>query len=385
MGFIQLMCFMLSMIKESSQNAIERFFMKTGTTGHMTQQAFSLARQKIKWQAFRMLFDYGVNAHYVNYAEEIQRWKGYRIYAIDGSKLALPNDGALRHYFGTSGAGSTSPTAQASLLYDILNRMAVDAQIEPMKVGERAMAEKHIQRLQELESFEAGKELILFDRGYASFKLAQELLARKIRFVMRLREKFSTEIDALGCGDHMAELAQGNVRMPVRVLKFRLNSGEVETLITDITDKAIGVKTFKKLYFMRWPIETKYNEIKNKLEIENFSGKLVSNIRQDFYATMLLTNFAADFFTEAQEDVDREQEGRGNKHRYKVNVNHEIGVMKDRLIVCLLEDDGKKRSEMFQEMIDLLKKRLIPIRPNRSLPRKTPRKAKFHHNHKSNC
>ena len=100
---------------------------------------------------------------------------------------------------------------------------------------------------------------------------------------------------------------------------------------------------------------------------------------------MLLTNFAADFFTEAQEDVDREQEGRGNKHQYKVNVNHEIGVMKDRLILCLLEDDGKKRSEMFQEMIDLLKKRLIPIRPHRSLPRNTPRKAKFHHNHKSNC
>ena len=226
---------------------------------------------------------------------------------------------------------------------------------------------------------------LLFDRGYASYKLVQELLTRKIRFVMRLREKFSTDIDALDCGDHAAELAQGNVRIPVRVLKFRLNSGEVETLITDITDKAIGVKLFKRLYFMRWPIETKYNEIKNKLEIENFSGKLVSNIRQDFYATMLLTNFAADFFTEAQEGVDREQEGRGNKHRYKVNVNHEIGVMKDRLILCLLEDDANKRSEMFQEMIDLLKKRLIPIRPNRSFPRKNPRKAKFHHNHKSNC
>ena len=385
MGFIKLMCFMLSMVNESSQNAIERFFMKIGEGGHMTQQAFSLARKKIKWQAFRMLFDYGVNVHYVNYAEEILRWKGYRIYAIDGSKLALPNDAALRKYFGTSGAGSTSPTAQASLLYDILNRMVVDAQIEPMKVGERAMAGKHIQRLQELESFEAGRELILFDRGYASFSLIQELIAGKIRFVMRSREKFSTEIDAMGCGDHTTELTQGNRRVRVRVVKFRLKSGEIETLITDITDKAIGVKLFKKLYFKRWPIETKYNEIKNKLEIENFSGKLVSNIRQDFYATMLLTNLAADFFTEAQETVEKEQEGKENKYQYKVNVNHEIGVLKDRLILCLLEDDGNKRSDMFQEIIDLLQKRLIPTRPNRSFPRNIPRKAKFHHNHKSNC
>jgi hypothetical protein len=40
---------------------------------------------------------------------------------------------------------------------------------------------------------------------------------------------------------------------------------------------------------------------------------------------------------------------------------------------------------MFEEVVKLLKKRLIPVRPNRSIPRKPPRKVKFHHNHKSNC
>jgi hypothetical protein len=59
-------------------------------------------------------------------------------------------------------------------------------------------------------------------------------------------------------------------------------------------------------------------------------------------------------------------------------VNHEIGVIKDRLILLLLEDDRKKRGLMFDEMIDLLKKCIIPIRPNRSLPRELPRKVKFH-------
>jgi hypothetical protein len=385
MGFKKLLYFLLSMIKESSQNALERFFAMNGEDTYMTQQAFSLARQKIKWEAFREMFDFGVNVHYTNYADEIQRWNGLRVSATDGSKLSLPNDPALRDYFGTSGAGNTSPTAQGSLLYDILNDVAMDARIEPMATDERTPAGMHIKRLTELESFEEWKELILFDRGYPSFDLIKELMEQKIHYVMRVREKFSTAIDDLPHGDHRTELVHGAERIAVRVIKFPLSSGEIETLITDLTEQRYGVKTFKRLYFMRWPIETKYDEIKNKLQIENFSGRLVDNIRQDFYAAMVLTNLAADFFVQAQEGVEKEQRKKDNKYRYQVNVNHEIGVLKDRLIKTLLEDDNKKRGKLFDEIIALLKKRLIPIRPNRSYPRTTPRKAKFHHNHKSNC
>ena len=384
MGFKKLIYFMLSMVKESSQNALERYFAMSGEDTYMSQQAFSLARQKIKWEAFRELFDFGVDVHYVNYAEEIQRWNGLRVSATDGSELSLPNDPELRAYFGASGA-TTSPAARGSLLYDILNRMVMDARIEPMATDERTLAEMHIKRLTELESFEEWKELMLFDRGYPSFDLIKGLMEKKIHYVMRVREKFSTAIDGLPRGDHLTELVHGGERIAVRVIKFHLSSGETETLITDLTEQRYGVKTFKKLYFMRWPIETKYNEIKNKLEIENFSGRLVDNIRQDFYAAMVLTNLAADFFVQAQEGVEKEQKKKDNKYRYQVNVNHEIGVLKDRLIRTLLEDDNKKRGKMFDEIITLLQKRLTPIRPNRSFPRTTPRKAKFHHNHKSNC
>ena len=47
------------------------------------------------------------------------------------------------------------------------------------------------------------------------------------------------------------------------------------------------------------------------------------------------------------------------------------------------EQEGKF---IVYKRFNLLKKKLIPIRPNRSLPRAAfPRKVKFHHNHKSNC
>jgi len=86
MGFKKLIYFMLSMIKESSQNALERFFKMNGEDTFMTQQAFSLARQKIKWEAFREMFDFTVATYYnIN---EIERWNGYRVSGVDGSKLA---------------------------------------------------------------------------------------------------------------------------------------------------------------------------------------------------------------------------------------------------------------------------------------------------------
>lgn len=58
-------------------------------------------------------------------------------------------------------------------------------------------------------------------------------------------------------------LEKNGKRIRVRVIKFKLDSGETETLITQITDKRMGIEAFKKLYFMRWPEETKYDLVKN--------------------------------------------------------------------------------------------------------------------------
>jgi hypothetical protein len=112
--------------------------------------------------------------------------------------------------------------------------------------------------------------------------------------------------------------------------------------------------SFKALYFKRWAVETKYDEVKQKLEVENFSGILADNIRQDFYAAMTLANIAGGLYEEAQEWVEEEQGGKGNKWKYQVDVNHEIGVLKDRLIVMLLEKNGQRRGAMFEEIIGVI-------------------------------
>jgi hypothetical protein len=120
--------------------------------------------------------------------------------------------------------------------------------------------------------------------------------------------------------------------------------------------------------------------------MENFSGRLVDNVKQDFYAMMTVSNILASFVRAANRKVKKEREKRGNKYEYQVNVNHAIGVFKDRLLGVVLEEGRGRRVRLMRELVREIKRRVVPIRLEREVGRKERhRKARFHHNHKSNC
>jgi IS4 transposase len=50
-------------------------------------------------------------------------------------------------------------------------------------------------------------------------------------------------------------------------------------LITNRGAEVLRHEDFKELYHLRWGIETKYQMMKQRLELENFSGRLVDNIK----------------------------------------------------------------------------------------------------------
>jgi hypothetical protein len=383
MPFAKLVFFMLNMVKSSIQTRLNDFFENVSKENtDMAQQSFSEARLKIRYSAFQELFSSGVEAIY---SRHYDTWNGYRLSAIDGSKMQLPDDEKLRKHFGTMGPDNSAATAQVSALYDVLNNVLIDVRIAPLKIGERTLAAKHIKTLCNSPSF--GKEVIIYDRGYASFEFVKKHEECGISYVMRVKRGFNKDIDKLEEGDHTVVLQKhGHDDTSVRVLKFVLSSGEEETLITDITDKTLGIEDFKKLYFMRWPIETKFDEVKNKLQIENFSGLTVKAIMQDFYVSMFLSNVIAVASWEAQPIIDEQREGKDNKYNYHVNANHAVGVFKDRFIRAMLEENPLKRAIEVKRILLLLTKSPAPTRPDRSIARnKNPRRAKFRHNRKSNC
>jgi hypothetical protein len=276
---------MLSMVKESSQNALERFFPKLKEATHMSQQAFSQARQKVKWEAFRELFQASVRG---SYNEALKDFRGYLLMAIDSSHIALPRDAALREYYGAVGHELSAATARASLLYDIGNDIIVDARIERLTEDERSLAKEHFQALAGMGLDLGGrKPIVIFDRGYPSKDFIKYLQDKEITYVMRVQRGFNPRIDKIKRGDRPITFSDGNT---IRALVFRLKSGEREALITNLGKEEMDASVFSELYYKRWPIETKYNQLKQKFELENFSGRLADNIRQDFYAMMTVSN-----------------------------------------------------------------------------------------------
>jgi hypothetical protein len=378
MNFPKAIYFMLNMLNESTQVALNRFFKNIGEEEtHMSQQAFSKARSHFDHTPFEKMFR-GIVLEQYGGEYETDLWNGWKILAIDGTAVALPNTQELRDRFGVSGAKADSATARGSILYDVLTDRIMDASIGKYGRSERKFAKDHIAQLQNICDTE--HTMIIFDRGYASLDLIQCLEQAGLHFLMRVRRKWALAVDAADSNS----LVKLDAETTVRVVKFMLPSGEQETLITNLFD--LPEEVFPTLYFYRWPVETKFDIVKNKLELENFSGRTENAVLQDFWACMLLANIAAVAKDEANELVRAQRSGKENKYVYIPNMNQLIGSLKDAYIDAVFLPSERKRRKRMNAVIAQIARAVIPVRPGRSVERQlSTRKSKFHHNHKSNC
>jgi hypothetical protein len=380
MTFEELIFFILKSSKTSTPTAIRRFFKELEQDTTMTQQSVSEARAKLTVKSFEFLYRNSTVKPLVEVSD--RTWNDYFVYAIDGSKIALPADKKLLEYYGAVGRGAKSPTAQGSILYDVLNDIVVDAAMEPISIDERTLALRHLEACKTI--VDDKNILVIFDRGYPSFDLIKRLETDKFKYVMRVRSKFNLDIDAQTEQDGTVWIEKDGSKIQVRVIKVELDSGEIETLITNIYDKELDVEAFKTLYFMRWPIETKYNLLKGKLQLENFTARTVEGVQQDFFAAMCLTNFIAAVEYDIKEKIKNNR--KFNTYEYKVNKNELIGILKDHLIVTLAHDDPDERDKALVKILQQAQRNVIPIRPNRRLERNPyTRKSRYHHNKKSNA
>jgi len=185
--------------------------------------------------------------------------------------------------------------------------------------------------------------------------------------------------------DQVVEIKVDRKLIKVRVIRFKLESGEEEILITNLRDENLTIKDFKELYFKRWGIEVKFNELKSKLQIENFTGETPIAVEQDFYAAIYLTNMAAIAKAEVNEKIGRRNKGRDLKWEYKANTNMVIGKLKDTLVIAMLQKSKQKKKKIMREIIKELQRSTVPIRPGRQFTRNMVLKANRYALNKKRC
>jgi hypothetical protein len=303
------------------------------------KSAYSRARRKLKHTAFIEL-NQGAVAATMYEDGDYQTWQGHRVLAVDGSKLQLPETPAMAKQFGTwtyrsqqnGGITGTCTMALASVLYDVLNRIAVDARLERCDAYEVDIAKKHLEHT-------ADNDLVIYDRGYCSFRMMALAAQAKGDFLIRCRSRRSFQVaeDMLagkGSDDVIVTIKPSkNTRvkirneglptsLTVRFVRVTLDNGEYEVLATSLLDaKRYPQSCFKDLYYLRWGIETFYGTLKTRLHLENFTGLSPEAVRQDFFATIFLTGVESILTLDAEATLTKQIAGQPKKVNKAVSFN----------------------------------------------------------------
>lgn len=380
LGFERLVLLLINFFRKSYSLEIAEFY-NWIELGEFTvsKSAFCQQRMKIKSLFFACLNEILVQSFYEHYGKGIKRWHGMRLIAIDGSTAYLINNEDVIKHFGTqSNQSKEVPMGQILSAFDVLNEITIRADMYPAKTSEQRMAQHWLSHYER-------DMLLIYDRGYPGF-ISIFLHQNKEQpqpFLMRCPIKFTHEIRAfVNSNDNEAvvsfrankysseELYKQGFIVPagstidVRLIKVILDDGTIEVLVTNLfNSQEYPYGIFKELYFKRWGIETKYDIVKNQLQLEAFSGQRVTTIMQDFYVTFFLSNL--------QQIIARSCEkkivliARKRKHRYRVNKNIAFGLMKNRIVDLFMIHNPDKILHSLQE---LFLRHLEPVRPNRKYP-----------------
>ena len=262
-----------------------------------------------------------------------KRWRDrFHIYAIDGSRISLPNSKSnFENYsemFSKKNPKRRWSMALCSAIYDVCNDFIVQGLLKNYLGSERGAALQHCKYLESLNLFD--NSILIFDRGYYSEDMFRYFSEKGYLCVMRLRDKY--KLSRQCTGDNVVALygdpKRGTDDINVRVISVKLDGNETEYLATSVFDRLLTAEDFKELYFMRiWPIEQKYGELKNQFMMEEFSGATSTSIEQEFFINLLLSNLAALIKASADEIIE-EKARSANKFRYQANRAYIIGRLK---------------------------------------------------------
>ena len=352
----------------------------------ISKQAFSKQRLNLKPKIFIDLYkDYLID-FYHNYPKEVKTYKGYQVFAIDGSMFEIPNTKELREEYKTqknSSGHRESARARVSGIYDIENEFMVDAIITDCGQGEKALAKTHVQEIGKI--IDLTKSIIIFDRGYPGIDLIWYLEKLGVKYIFRLQ---STKKKNMKTNDEWIDLKIDSSRLrkiedetvkeelkkkktiPTRMSKVTLDTGEIEYLLSNIPTDIIPAEEMKEAYFKRWQIEIGYDILKNKLHIENFTGKTKITIEQDFYAQIYTFNVLQDIKHTSNEKLQEKNKDKNLKYEYKPNINILAGWLKNIFIAIIFAETSEERRKLYDIIIEKAEKNLVAIRPDRTYERK---------------
>jgi len=128
----------------------------------------------------------------------------------------------------------------------------------------------------------------------------------------------------------------------IKLIRIILSTGEIEVLATFLLDETIfSTDDFNHLYSLRWGVETFFSKVKGRLALENFTGKSVESIYQDFWSTIFISNLE----TIMIEDVEKNMSANTipDRKNQKINKSVSFNAIKNMAFEIIFNEPDKNK------------------------------------------
>ncbi len=397
-SFQDLLLFLLTMEDHSLNRELRRFFPEPAAI--LSKSALCQLRAKLNDKALPFLL-----SQLNQLLPFCKQFKGYHLVAVDGSDVNIPPLPDSPDTFVRSKAENSGyHQMHLNALYDLLEERYIDICVQP-----RAVINERSAFLELLQDYSVpGRTIFIADRGYFSLNLLAHLLSSGYSFLLRMNlpedsksflQRFSLpdttefdislEFDATRSRkkcytDHPDRFVWLHTKRPfdyiqpgdketlfhfaVRLVKVELPNGNgVEYLLTNLPECSFDLPALRKLYHLRWGIETSFRYLKYNISLNSFHSIRRDFIRQEIYARVILYNL-----TLLLTHTVSLPSSSGN-HPRKVSVSDAVITCRDLLLGRIKDSQAEAFLLRYQ----------TEIRPGRSFPRKVRSQHYISLNHRT--
>jgi hypothetical protein len=303
-----------------------------------TAGAYCAARMRLPLVLFEMLLWWVCDA-LCSQVDTTSRWRGHRTWMMDGSSFSMPDTPKLQAHFGqpsvqTKGCGF--PVAHMLALFHAGTGLLLKVIAAPMRTHDMRHAVLMHPELDE-------GDILLGDRGFASYVHLALLFMRKMHGVFRCHQKQivsfrvgrkhtgkgkavkgqprSRYVKRLGRWDQLVEYLRPKdkplwmdkaayaavpEKLLVRELRYltpqRGHRTKVITLVTTLLDPELyPAAELAKLYLQRWQIEVNFRHLKTTMGMEVMHCKTVDGVLKEMYMFAVAYNLVRLVMLEASQ------------------------------------------------------------------------------------
>ena len=365
-----------------SKELLDYFDFNTNTP---TVSAYCQQRSKVLPDAFEYLFHSFTEANLIN----PRTYDGYRLIACDGSNLTIPSN---KHDYSTlkrsnQSIDSTGNHLHLNAFYDVLNRVYVDTLVQKYCDYNESNA-----CVEMLERSRIQNVILVADRNYEFYNLIAHATNKNWKYVIRIKnslkggiasglvlpdtgafdknfsitfsrkntkqakEKGYKYLSSSTTFDYLPRKSNDTYTLAFRIARFAISDDTYEMVITNLDKQSFPIAKLKEIYKLRWGIETSFRELKYSMGLTNFHSKKVEYIEQEIYSRLLLYNYCELITAHVVENMKKSEKTK--------QVNFTVAIS-----ICR-EFFRKKRNLSPPDVIKLIEKYTLPLRPGRKDPRK---------------